>query len=225
MNTPTLTSPEAYNAEVLANAVRFTASLFLGRGEYATIEGTTRDEIEQLAEMLSTEHPKAKAKPIITAFDAAGNQTVISGQPHKAPKAPKAEKPAKPAKPAKAEKPAKAPKGPKAEKADKALGKRAQIVADAEAGIVPPKPDFSAATHARFRKKLDEVAALVEKGDIKALKAYPINPVSSSPKAMDKYRHLAVIALEAQRKAAKAEAKAAASEAPAASPATETPAE
>lgn len=201
MTTPNLTSPEAYNAEIIANAVKFTASLFLGRGEYATIEATTRDEIDQLAEMLSTEHPNVKSKPVITAFDAAGNQAVISGKPAKAPKAPKAAKPAK-------EKPAKAPKAAAAPAADKALGKRAQIAADAEAGIIPAKPDFSASTHARFRKKLDEIAALVEKGDIKALKAFPINPVSSSPKAMDKYRNLAVIALEAQRKAAKAKAKA-----------------
>ncbi|MDX0299581.1 hypothetical protein GOL31_02760 [Sinorhizobium medicae] len=201
MNTPNLTSPEAYNAEIIANAVKFTASLFLGRGEYATIEATTRDEIDQLAEMLSTEHPKVKSKPVITAFDAAGNQAIISGQPAKAPKAPKAAKPAK-------EKPAKAPKAAAAPAAEKALGKRAQIAADAEAGIIPAKPDFSAPTHARFRKKLDEIVALVEKGDVKALKAFPINPVSSSPKAMDKYRNLAVIALEAQRKAAKAAAKA-----------------
>lgn len=144
--------------------------------------------------MLSTEHPTVKSKPVITAFDAAGNQAVISGQPAKAPKA---EKPAK-------EKPAKAAKEPAA---DKALGKRAQIAADAEAGILPAAPDFSAPTHARFRKKLAEIVALVDKADIKALKAYPINPVSSSPKAMDKYRNLAVIALEAQRKAAKAKAK------------------
>lgn len=150
--------------------------------------------------MLSTEHPTVKSKPVITAFDAAGNQAVISGQPAKAPKAPKAPKAEKPAK----EKPAKAAKEPAA---DKALGKRAQIAADAEAGILPAAPDFSAATHARFRKKLAEIVALVEKADIKALKAYPINPVSSSPKAMDKYRNLAVIALEAQRKAAKAKAK------------------
>ncbi|AEG54034.1 hypothetical protein [Sinorhizobium meliloti] len=194
MTTPNLTSPEAYNAEIIANAVKFTASLFLGRGEYATIEATSREEIDQLAEMLSTEHPTVKSKPVITAFDAAGNQAVISGQPAKAPKA---EKPAK-------EKPAKAAKEPAA---DKALGKRAQIAADAEAGILPAAPDFSAPTHARFRKKLAEIVALVDKADIKALKAYPINPVSSSPKAMDKYRNLAVIALEAQRKAAKAKAK------------------
>lgn len=198
MTTPNLTSPEAYNAEIIANAVKFTASLFLGRGEYATIEATSREEIDQLAEMLSTEHPTVKSKPVITAFDAAGNQAIVSGQPAKAPKAPKAPKAEKPAK----EKPAKAAKEPAA---DKALGKRAQIAADAEAGILPAAPDFSAPTHARFRKKLAEIVALVEKADIKALKAYPINPVSSSPKAMDKYRNLAVIALEAQRKAAKAE--------------------
>ncbi|MDX0141084.1 hypothetical protein GOC46_30400 [Sinorhizobium meliloti] len=200
MTTPNLTSPEAYNAEIIANAVKFTASLFLGRGEYATIEATSREEIDQLAEMLSTEHPTVKSKPVITAFDAAGNQAIVSGQPAKAPKAPKAPKAEKPAK----EKPAKAAKEPAA---DKALGKRAQIAADAEAGILPAAPDFSAPTHARFRKKLAEIVALVENADIKALKAYPINPVSSSPKAMDKYRNLAVIALEAQRKAAKAKAK------------------
>lgn len=218
-STPSMESPEAYAAEIIQNAVRFTASLFLGRGEYANAEATTREEIEKAAEQLSAEHPSAKAKPIITAYDAAGNQTIISGKPYKSPvrrakeakaavrarakalnapiaeKAPKAEKPAK-------------EKAPKPEKPAAPLGKRAQIAADAEAGILPPKPDFSAETHKRFRKKLDEVAALVEKADIKALKAYPINPISSSPKALDKYRNLAVIALEAQRKAAKAKAEA-----------------
>ncbi|WP_234838508.1 hypothetical protein [Sinorhizobium medicae] len=44
-----------------------------------------------------------------------------------------------------------------------------------------------------------------EKGDIKALKAFPINPVSSSPKATNKYRNFAITALEAQRNAARAE--------------------
>jgi tetrahydromethanopterin S-methyltransferase subunit A len=108
---------------------------------------------------------------------------------------------AKPAKPAKA-KPA--PKAPKPAPQPKPISQRAQIALDAANGIVPVAPDFSAATHARFRKKHAELVALVEKGDIKALKALVINPVSSSPKAMLRYRDLAVIALEAQRKAAKA---------------------
>jgi hypothetical protein len=81
---------------------------------------------------------------------------------------------------------------------DKALGKRAAVLAAAEAGKLPEPPDFSAATHARFRKKLDELVKLVKAGDIKALQAFKINPVSSSPKAMDKYRNLAVIALKAR---------------------------
>ncbi|RUU97858.1 hypothetical protein EOB36_25490 [Mesorhizobium sp. M6A.T.Cr.TU.017.01.1.1] len=186
-NTPSMESADAYNAEVSANATRFAASLFLGRGKFANAEANTREEIDAAAAQLSADNPNATAKPIIVAFDATGNQTVVSGKPHKAPKAEKA------------------PKAAKAPKADKpAGGKRAEILASAEAGTLPAKPDFSAATHGRFRKKLDEIIALVEAGDIKALKAYPINPISSSSKAMDRYRNLAVTALEAQRKAAKA---------------------
>lgn len=99
-----------------------------------------------------------------------------------------AEKAAAAAKPAK---PAKAP-------AEKPGGKRAAILEAAQRGELPAAPDFSAATHARFRKKLGEIVALIEGGDIAALKAIEINPISSSPKAMAKYRDLAVIALEAR---------------------------
>lgn len=233
MTTPNMTSPEAYAAAIIENATRFTASLFLGTGEYANAEAATRSEIEAAAEKLVADHPEAKAKPILKAFDADGNQTVISGAGYnakaKAKAKAKAEKALKgPAailadlgnaptsltetarpkgKAPKAEKPAKPAKAPKAAAPEK-HGKRAEIQASAEAGNLPAKPDFSAPTHARFRKRLDEIAALVEKGDIKALKAFPINPISSSPKAMDKYRNLAVIALEAQRKAAKSAPKA-----------------
>lgn len=98
-------------------------------------------------------------------------------------------------------KPAKAAKAPKA---DKPVGKRAAILAAAEAGVLPDAPDFSAETHKSWRKKLAEVVALAEAGDIKGLRAYAINPYSSSPKAIAKYRDLCVIALEAQRKTAKA---------------------
>jgi hypothetical protein len=58
--------------------------------------------------------------------------------------------------------------------------------------------DFSAPTHERFRKKLADVVALVKAGDIRKLKSFEINPVSSSPKAIDRYRNLAVIALSAK---------------------------
>jgi hypothetical protein len=45
-------------------------------------------------------------------------------------------------------------------------------------------PDFSAETHRRFRGKLTEITKLVEAGDVAGLKAFPIKPYSSSPKAM-----------------------------------------
>jgi len=90
---------------------------------------------------------------------------------------------------------------PKAERP--AGGKRAAILEAAQRGEMPAAPDFSAETHKRFRPTLAKLIELAEAGDIKGLKAVAINPVSSSPKAMAKYRDLAVIALEAQKTAAK----------------------
>jgi hypothetical protein len=74
----------------------------------------------------------------------------------------------------------------------------ADVEARARQGELPPTPDFSAATHARFRAKLEGLVALAEKGDVEGLRAVEINPVSSSPKAMARYRNLAVMAIEAR---------------------------
>jgi hypothetical protein len=82
--------------------------------------------------------------------------------------------------------------------APKATGKRAAILEAAQRGEIPAAPDFSAPTHARFRKKLAEIVALAEAGDIAALKAIEIKSYSSSPKAMARYRDLAVMAIEAR---------------------------
>lgn len=79
------------------------------------------------------------------------------------------------------------------------LGKRAQAIASAEAGKLPSPPDFSAETHTRFRPRLAELVSLVKKGDIKALEAFEIKAVSTSPKAMARYRDLAVVALKAKK--------------------------
>lgn len=76
-------------------------------------------------------------------------------------------------------------------------GKRAEIAANAAKGVLPPVPDFTAETHKRFRGKLDQVVKMVEDKDVAGLKAFQINPISSSPKAIARYRDLAVIALEA----------------------------
>jgi hypothetical protein len=78
-------------------------------------------------------------------------------------------------------------------------GKRKAIIEQAHAGALPAAPDFSKPTHARFRAKLARLVALAEAGDVEGLKAIDINPVSTSPKAMARYRDLAVVAIEARQ--------------------------
>jgi len=77
-------------------------------------------------------------------------------------------------------------------------GKRQAIRDQAQSGALPQAPDFSKPTHARFRAKLAQIVALAETGDIAGLQAFKINPVSSSPKAMARYRDLFVIAITAR---------------------------
>ncbi len=92
---------------------------------------------------------------------------------------------------------------PAAEEAPKAainlvVGKRQAIFDQAQSGALTQPPDFSKPTHARFRAKLAQIVALAEAGDIAGLQAFEINPVSSSPKAMARYRDLCVIAITAR---------------------------
>lgn len=74
----------------------------------------------------------------------------------------------------------------------------ADVEAKARQGELPPPPDFSAPTHARFRAKLAALVELAGKADATGLRAIAINPVSSSPKALARYRDLAVLAIEAR---------------------------
>lgn len=74
----------------------------------------------------------------------------------------------------------------------------ADIEVKARQGELPPPPDFSAPTHARFRAKLAALVELAGKADATGLRAISINPVSSSPKALARYRDLAVLAIEAR---------------------------
>lgn len=64
-------------------------------------------------------------------------------------------------------------------------------------GKIPPTLDFSAPTHARFRGALADVVKAAKAGDEKALRAVKIKPISSSPKALDRYRSLCLKALRA----------------------------
>jgi len=95
--------------------------------------------------------------------------------------------------------PSREPRPAIAAKRERPLGKRAQIEADARAGKLPEPPDFSAETHKRFRNKLAAVVDLANAGNLNGLRAFQINPVSSSPKAIARYRDLCIIALEARK--------------------------
>ena len=77
-------------------------------------------------------------------------------------------------------------------------GKRAAALEAAERGEMPTPPDFSAATHAPYRKRLDEIVALAVAGEADALRAIEIKTYSTSPRALARYRDLAVIAIEAR---------------------------
>lgn len=105
------------------------------------------------------------------------------------------------AKAVKALKPAKAAKPAKAKAVRVPGGARGAIIEAAKRGEMPTPPDFSANTHKPHRKRLDYVIALAKAGDVKGLKEFKINPTSTSPKAIDRYRNLAVMALEAKKAA------------------------
>lgn len=72
----------------------------------------------------------------------------------------------------------------------------ADIEAKARQGELPPPPDFSAPNHASFRAKLAALVELAGKADATGLRSIKINLVSSSPKALARYRDLAVLAIE-----------------------------
>ena len=82
------------------------------------------------------------------------------------------------------------------------IGKRQAILDQAQTGALPQPPDFSKPTYARFRAKLAQIVTLAEAGDLATLQAFEINPVSSSPKAMARYRDLCVIAITARAQVA-----------------------
>jgi len=189
------------NANIVAEAVRFDIALFLGVGRYATETAETLEEALVKAGNLVATHPNGR-RPLIYGVTADGRSGLVTNailsnmeNPMKS-KAKK--KPAKrAAKPATSKKTQKA--AAKQEPASvRRLGKRAAIEAAAREGKLPEPPDFSAETHKRFRNKLASVVELAKAGDLKGLRAFEINPVSSSPKAIARYRDLCVVALEAQ---------------------------
>jgi hypothetical protein len=203
-------------AEIVARAIRFDVALFVNR-KYEKRSAATLPLAEVEASLLSFTHPDCNRRPMIYAIDEQGRgalvtPTILAILKETTTMASKAKTAAKPKKAKAAKEPkaakAKAPKviadGEAAEaraapRAPRPLGKRAAIEAAAKEGKLPSPPDFSAPTHTRYRGKLAEVVALVKERDLKGLRAYPINPYSTSPKAIKRYRDLCVLALEAAK--------------------------
>ena len=188
------------NANIVAAAARFELALFLGMGRYATDTAETIEEALAKADRLVATHPNGR-RPLIYGVTADGRSGLVTNAMLSSKEDPMKSKTKSTTK--RAGKPAKAKKTPKPAAKQEAvstrpLGKRAAIEAAAREGKLPEPPDFSAETHKRFRNKLASVVELAKAGDLKALRAFEINPVSSSPKAIARYRNLCVIALEAQ---------------------------
>lgn len=78
------------------------------------------------------------------------------------------------------------------------LGKRAALESAAAKGKLPSPPNFKAETHRPWRNHLANLVRLAGAADIARLRAYPLPTYSSSPRALDRFRTLCVIALKAQ---------------------------
>jgi hypothetical protein len=212
---------------VIANAIRFDVALFLGRGCYARASAETLADARNEAARIADEHRNGR-RALIYAIDADGRSALVTDEASTPTEEPKMKTYAKKFNAQRAAKAAglkddefeivktkdgfaykaKEEKQPAPRKSEptsgakaqpRAAGKRVMIELAARQGKLPEPPDFSAPTHARFRSKLARIVELAKAGDIDGLKAMTINPVSSSPKAMARYRDLCVIALEARQ--------------------------
>jgi hypothetical protein len=212
--------------DVIAHAARFDVALFLGVGRYASGSARTLPEARREADRIAALHPNGR-RPLIYAIDPNGRSALVTDDIATEEGGPSMKTYAKKFNAQRAAKAAglkddefeivktkdgfayrakeeKQPAPTKAVTSDatpqpRAAGKRAAVEEAARNGELPTPPDFSAPTHARFRNKLARLVELAKAADIDGLKAMAINPVSSSPKALARYRDLCVIALEARK--------------------------
>ena len=102
----------------------------------------------------------------------------------------------------KAKAPAKAKAKPASDKPMSARTRNAQAEVDAAKGILPPQPDLSADAGKTFRPRLAAMVEMAEAGDLDGLRAYKVskNDVFANGwlKWLERYRTLAVLALEAR---------------------------
>jgi hypothetical protein len=181
--------------EINRHAQRLTQSP-LGRS--ASVAAAAERFERLLAAKIGPVRAAEAAKAILSArgFETADGRLVAEIEAD-APDIPVEPTPAADPTPAAITRPAPASK-PTAELNPQRRNRDADLEAKARQGELPPPPDFSAQMHARFRGKLEGLIALAERGDAEALRAVTINPVSSSPKALARYRDLCVTALEAR---------------------------
>ncbi len=64
---------------------------------------------------------------------------------------------------------------------------------------MPTPPDFSKPSYACDRGRLAELVRLAEAGDAAGLRAYGIRVFYTGAQALDRYRHRAIIAIEARQ--------------------------
>lgn len=77
MKTKRIHPADIENARIVANAVRFEISMFLGTGEFARAEAPTRDEAEQAARDMKAHYATCSRFPIIYAIDANGRSAIV----------------------------------------------------------------------------------------------------------------------------------------------------
>jgi hypothetical protein len=198
--------PAPDDTALIPSADHFDVTVFLGRGKFRTETLPTLAAARERGPQLAAEAGRGRPA-LIYAITAEGRSALVPDgyEPNQAPEpipaaftaalGPKARR-------GTADAAGKAEPAPAAIAPPKSPSKREAALLAAHAGTLPPPPNFEAPTHKRFRPKLAQVVALAEAGDIAGLKAMTINPVSSSPKAIAKYRDLCVIALEARASAA-----------------------
>jgi len=82
--------------------------------------------------------------------------------------------------------------------------KNSELYMRAATGEMPTPPDFSSASYAPDKKRLQELVDLADAGDAAALRAYAIKVYYSAALEMDRFRHRCIIALEARARQAAA---------------------
>jgi len=199
--------PAPIDTAAVACATRFDVTIFLGTGRYHTASFGALAEARTAAPQITAEVKNGRKAMIYAVSD--GRSVFVPGSfqpssegepiipvPNSKPATPRKSR-AKASQPAEEAPPAVA--AVEAAKAAKpARGARRAAVEAAQRGELPTPPDFTAETHKRFRPKLARLVEMATAGDIAGLRATEINPVSSSPKAMLRYRDLAIAALEAR---------------------------